>query len=176
MKKIILAYGAMTGALSISNAIMFTVLSRYEAVRSMEWLGFLVTIVALSILFIGIKRYRDRELGGVIKFETAFTFGLGMAVVAGITYVVGWEVYLFATDYTFMENYTAGIVKASEAAGVTGIDLEQKITEMEAMKVRYANPFIRMPMTFFEIFPIALIIVLGSAAALRNSNFLPARG
>ena len=39
-------------------------------------------IVALSVIFLGVKRYRDQELGGVIRFGTAFMLGLGIAAVA----------------------------------------------------------------------------------------------
>jgi hypothetical protein len=40
----------------------------------------------------------------------------------------------------------------------------------------YANPLVRLPITFVEMFPIGLEISLISAGLLRNSRFLPARG
>jgi hypothetical protein len=40
----------------------------------------------------------------------------------------------------------------------------------------YANPVFRLPITFVEMFPIGVLISLISAAVLRNSRFLPARG
>jgi hypothetical protein len=40
----------------------------------------------------------------------------------------------------------------------------------------YANPLVRVPITFVEMFPIGLVISVISAALLRNSRFLPARG
>ena len=40
------------------------------------------------------KRYRDVERGGVIKFLPAFALGLGIAVCAGIAYACVWEAYL----------------------------------------------------------------------------------
>jgi hypothetical protein len=46
---------------------------------------------------------------------------------------------------------------------------------MEAFKLQYANPMIRMPMTFAEIFPVGLLVSLVSAGLLRNPRFLPAR-
>lgn len=39
----------------------------------------------------------------------------------------------------------------------------------------YANPLIRMAITFVEMFPIGVVISLISAALLRNSRFLPAK-
>ncbi len=49
-----------------------------------------------GVIFLGVKRYRDQELGGVIRFGTAFMLGLGIAVVASLAYVLLWEVYLSA--------------------------------------------------------------------------------
>jgi hypothetical protein len=39
----------------------------------------------------------------------------------------------------------------------------------------YANPLLRLPMTFLEIFPVGVLIALISAAVLRNPKVLPAR-
>ncbi len=47
---------------------------------------------------------------------------------------------------------------------------------MNYWKEMYKNPFIRAAMTFMEIFPVGLIIALISAAILRKSEVLPARG
>jgi hypothetical protein len=45
--------------------------------------------------------------------------------------------------------------------------------EMGALKVQYANPLFRLPMTVAEIFPVGVRVSLVSAA-LRNSRFLAA--
>jgi len=46
--------------------------------------------------------------------------------------------------------------------------------EMEELKERYANPWLRMSMTFLEIFPVGLLISLISALVLRNTRLMPA--
>jgi len=58
------------------------------------WFGYLTMLLALSTIFFGVKRYRDTEGGGVIKFVPALMLGLGIAVVASFIYVMVWEVYL----------------------------------------------------------------------------------
>ena len=42
------------------------------------------------------------------------------------------------------------------------------------MKIQYADPLFRLPITFLEIFPVGLLISLISAAILRNPGVLPA--
>ena len=46
---------------------------------------------------------------------------------------------------------------------------------MEVFKTMYANPLLRLPMTFVEIFPVGVLVSLVTAGLLRNSRFLPMR-
>lgn len=171
-----LVYGAISGAVIIGSMILSLATSSLdeESVVGLEWLGYLIMIVALSIIFVGIKRYRDVELGGVIKFSTAFWLGLGITAVASVVYVVAWEINLYATDHAFIEEYTSSVLASREAEGMTGAELEAVRVEMEDLKESYANPFYRIPITFSEIFPVGLLITLIAAAILRNSKVLPA--
>jgi hypothetical protein len=132
-------------------------------------------ILALSLIFVGVKRFRDRALGGVIRFGPAFLMGLAISAVAGVIYVVGWEITLVLTDFRFMDTYTAAAIEAARAKGASPADLEALAAKLEAFRVQYANPFFRLPVTFIEIFPVGVLISLISAALLRNSGFLPAR-
>ena len=71
----------IAGGIIICSMTLGIVLSDGHGAGSSVWLGYLIMIVAFSLIFIGIKRYRDQELGGVIKFGRAFMLGLGIAVV-----------------------------------------------------------------------------------------------
>jgi hypothetical protein len=174
MQRIILTYGIIAGLIVIGSAILGLALSGgEETLHAQEWLGYLVMLIALSLIFVGIKRYRDRHLGGVIRFGTATLVGLGIAAVAGVIYVATWEVYLAVTDFAFMDQYARGVIAAKQAEGVTGDELAAITGNMESMKRQYANPLFRLPLTFLEIFPVGLLITLISAAILRNSKVLP---
>ncbi len=178
MLAIALRYGAMSGAIVISVIIAGIVFANGPGQGhgfTSQIFGYLVMIVALSMIFLAIRDYRNKELGGVIKFLPAFGLGLLVAAVAGIAYIVGWEIYLAATNYTFMDNYVAQMIEAKRAAGVTGAEFDAYAAQLEEMRVSYQNPLFRVPMTFIEIFPVGLIIALISAAILRNPKILPAR-
>jgi len=174
MQRIIFTYGVIAGFIVIASAILGLVLSGGEEAHAQAWLGYLIMLIALSLIFLGIKRYRDQHLGGVIRFGTATLVGLGIAAVAGVIYVAVWEAYLAMTDYAFMEQYARGVIEAKQAEGVTGDELRAVVDNMESMKRQYANPLFRLPMTFLEIFPVGLLITLISAAVLRNRKTLPA--
>lgn len=170
MRKTILLYGGVCGAVTIASAILGLALSGGESehLAGLEWLGYLTMILALSLIFVGVKRYRDRELGGVIRFGRAFLLGLGISAVAGLVYVVAWEINLAATDYTFIDRYTASMIAAKEAEGVGAAELEAFRAQMQQMVDAYQNPLYRIPITFSEIFPVGLLVSLIAAAVLRT--------
>lgn len=177
MKSTMWLYGTISGAVIIGSMIGTMSLAGTDSkLAQSEWLGYLTMIVALSVIFLGVKRYRDRELGGVIRFGTAFMLGLGIAAVASLAYVVIWEVYLAATDYSFIRDYTQSVLAAREAEGLSGSALQAVVDNMNQLEARYANPAFRLPMTFLEIFPVGLLVALVAAAVLRNSKVLPAHG
>jgi hypothetical protein len=172
--KYALTYGLLSGLVIIVTMITGIALTDRESFFSSEWFGYLVMLVALTFIFVGVKRYRDVERGGVIKFWAAFAMGLAIAAAAGVAYVAVWEVYLAMTDYRFMDEYIAGILRARQAAGVSGAALAEEMAKLESMRTSYANPLFRIPMTFLEIFPVGLLVSLVSAALLRNPRLLPA--
>lgn len=175
MKKIIITYGLIAGVVIIGSMTLSLALAGSEdSMGFLEVLGYLIMIVALSAIFVGIKRYRDQKLGGVIRFGTATAVGLGITLVASVIYVAAWEVNLALTDYAFIHDYTDALIATKKAEGVTATDLDAFLAEMETLKTQYANPLFRLPQTFLEIFPVGLLITLISAAILRNNKVLPA--
>ena len=173
--KYALTYGLLSGLVIIATMLVGITMTGQDNFFSSEWFGYLVMLVALTFIFVGVKRYRDVERGGVIKFVPALLMGLSIAAVAGLAYVVVWEIYLAATDYKFMDEYIAGILRAREAEGASAAAIAKETASLEAMRVSYGNPLFRVPMTFLEIFPVGLLVALISAALLRNPRVMPAR-
>ena len=97
---------------------------------------------------------------------------LGITVTASVIYVIGWEIALAATHYSFIDSYGSTMLDTARAKGAS---LARAAAQAQAFKVQYANPLYRLPMTFIEVFPVGVLISLISAAVLRNSRILPAR-
>ena len=176
MLKLILGHGAIAGA--IVAAAMFGSVFVFDGMQH-GWIGMAIgytsMLVALSMIFIAIKQYRDRDLGGVIAFWPALALGLGITLVAGLFYVVAWEVVLAVTGMDFGRQYGDAIIAGERAKGLSGPALAKLTADMHAFAASYADPLYRMPMTFTEIAPGGVLVSLVSAALLRNSRFLPAR-
>jgi hypothetical protein len=176
MTRIILTYGLIAGFFVIGVSV-FVIASFGDGIDNGlgHWFGYLTMLVGLSSILVAVKQHRDRELGGVIRFWPALGLGLAIAAVAGVAYVIGWEVYLAATHYTFMDKYVESALAAKRAAGVTGAAYAKAAAEMESMRKSYANPLMRFGMTFLEIFPVGVLVAFVSAGLLRNPKILPAK-
>ena len=168
-----LIYGGLSGAVIIAIALLVITL---DLPRHFEtpWFGYLVQLVALSLIFVGVKRYRDVEGGGVIGFGRAFALGLAMALVAALIYIIGWELFLATTDTDFIAEYSANTVSRMRADGASPAEIDKTMSEMRDFGEMYKNPLVRVPITFIEIFPVGLLVALVSAALLRNPRLLPA--
>ena len=174
MLRTILTFGVIAGLIVTANFFVALGIVQLQHHNSLLY-GYLIMLVALSMVFLAIKRYRDRSLGGVIRFLPALGIGLGVSAVAGLIYVIGWEISLAATHYAFADDYSAAMIRAAQANGASPAHLAEVVAQTQAFKVQYANPLYRLPMTFVEIFPVGVVISLISAALLRNSRFLPSR-
>src|SRR5688572_10408551 len=157
--KYALVYGLIAGTIIILTMIAGFELAGPDSFVRTLWYGYLLMLVVLTFIFVGVKRYRDIECGGIIRFGRAFLMGLGIAAFAGFAYVAIFEVYLAVTDYRFLDEMVAGAETARERA------------EIESMLY---NPLMRVPFVFIEIFPEGLLVALVSAGLLRNPRLLPA--
>lgn len=172
----ILSYGVVAGlVVGIPLSVFVIATNDHVPMAYGMVIGYVTMLIGLSAVFVAIKRYRDAELGGVIRFWPAFGLGLGISIVAGIVYALSWEATLAVTHMDFAGTYANSMIEQQKAAGATGEALAKFTAEMEQFKVNYANPLYRLPMTFTEIFPVGVLVSLVSAALLRNSKFLAVR-
>ena len=168
---IALTYGGLAGFIVISAMLIGFTFSGFHSGAGSMLVGFLFMFTALSLIFFGIRKYRDQEQGGVIKFSKAVLLGLAMSLCASIMYIGVWEIYLAVTKSDFIVEYTNHLIELKKEAGMAGVELEAYTQEMAEMVENYANPFFRVPVTFTEIFPVGFIVTLVSALALHNPKF-----
>jgi hypothetical protein len=177
MLSTIVRYGLIAGL--IVGCALFSISVAFDGMPPLDYgmaLGYLTMLIALSAVFVGIKRHRDRDRGGVIRFWPAFGMGLGISLIAGLFYVLAWEASLTVIDGNFADIFANAMIERQKAKGIDAAALAKLTGEMAQFKVQYANPLFRIPMTFAEIFPVGVLVSLVSAALLRNPRVLPARG
>jgi hypothetical protein len=170
MQRIILVYGVLAGVILVA---LFQ-LTMVAGVHSML-LGYLSMFVALSLVFVGTRKYRDEHKGGVVRFWPALGVGLGIAGIASLLYVLGWEAYLAISGGDFMADYTASILAEKHAGGASAAQLAAFKSEMAGYAEMYKDPLTRMLLTLSEIAPVTLLVPLISALLLRRPGFMPAK-
>lgn len=173
MKKVVLTFGLIAG-LIVSTLMLASMPLMDKGIISFEngqLFGYTTMAIALSMIFFGVKSYRDNHNGGIISFGKAFQVGILIAAVASVIYALSWEVYMNVSSGDFMEQYTARYLEQMQNEGASAAEMAEMKNSMSEMAEMYKNPLIRFGMTLMEIIPVGLIITLISAFILkRNSN------
>jgi hypothetical protein len=165
MARTIFIYGLTAGVLTLMLIGLGTAVIGFDhGVEGMVW-GFGSMLLGLSLMFIGVRRYSMNY--GPLSFTQAFTVAFGIFIVAGLVYTFGWEAYLAATNYTFADQFASQAVASKVAEGATPAELARVEADMASFKAQYANPLIRLPMTFMEIAPVGLLMSLLAAVTMR---------
>ena len=174
---IVLLYGSIAGLIvAVPMVALMVTLTAETAPDNGALYGYLTMIVALTAVFLGVKHYRDKVLGGAVRFVPALLVGLGISAVASVIYALGWEISLALTGFDVPAVYMREMLEGARARGASPSEIDSITRQAESFARLYANPLYRLPITFVEMFPIGAAIALFSAALLRNSRFLPARG
>jgi hypothetical protein len=139
-----------------------------------ELIGYASMIVALSMIFFGIKSYRDDYHSGTVTFGKGVQIGLLITAIATVMYAGSWEIALKTQPKlgNYMADYTANYLEKMKAQGASEAEVQKQAEEMAVWNERYKNPLIRFGMVMMEILPVGIIITLLSAAILRRKEAL----
>ena len=171
MKKTVLTFGLIAGL--IVTAMMVYSTYRISVTKDMNdsmVMGYATMIVAFSFIFVGIRNYRNKYLGGYISFGKAFKIGALITLVAGTLYVGVWLIEYYFFFPNFMELYSECVIKNAQSEGATAAVLNEKKLELATMTEWYKNPLFVILMTYLEIVPVGLIIALISALILKKKK------
>jgi hypothetical protein len=170
MRSIVLRFGLISGIIIITLSSMHWLF--FHSMEQMMSMGMIITyvsmIIALSMVYVGVRRYRDTVLGGTITFWQALGCGALIALISAAFYIVGWEITLATAMPDFATKYAAAQIHQLEVANASAATIAEAKVAMADFVDMYANPVIRMGFTFLEIVPVGLLATLVSAAILRR--------
>ncbi len=172
MKKNIIIYGLIAGIL-VSIFMLSTVnyLSHCEGnvdYNTSMLIGYASMLIAFSLVFVGIRNYRDKYNEGIISFGKAFKIGIVIVLIASTIYVVAWLIDYFFFIPDFLEKYSAHTLDELKASGASQIEIDKQTKEMADFAEMYKNPFFNAMMTYVEILPVGLIVTLISSLILKR--------
>jgi hypothetical protein len=175
MLRVILVYGIAGGLIVIAPMLWSAAGLPGGTLNGSVVYGYLIMLLALTAVFMGVKHYRDRLLGGTIGFGIALLVGLAISAIASLLYVAGWEICLHMSKTDFAQAYAQSLVNHARARGASPEQLQAVAAQAESFVRLYANPLYRTGTTFLEIFPVGVLVSLISAGLLRFRALLPAR-
>ena len=171
MKKIILVCGLIAGLISSAWCfISVRVFTNDVSLNTRTWLGYTAMILSFSLIFVGIKQYRDNYSDGVITFGKAFKIGLLISLVGSTLYVLLWLIsyYFFFPD--FAGKYTALMQAQMKADGASAAAISREMADMSKYFAWYKNPLFNILITYSEILPVGLVMALIAAAVLKRKS------
>lgn len=177
MQKTIVRYGLISGAISSSLMIITSLVGKAIIEKNGNltqffdyglYLGFTCIILSLTLVFVGIKSFRDNQNGGKITFAKAFQIGILVTVISCVFYALTWLVCFYNLFPTFMEDYGAYHLQQLKESGASATLIAQQTTEMQQAAKDYQNPFYNFAITFMEPFPVGLLMTVVSAFVLKK--------
>ena len=170
MRKVVLTFGFLSGALSV--LMMFGTMSFIDAIGfdRAVFVGYTAIVISFLFVYFGIRSYRDNVNGGAITFGRALGVGLLITLISCVCYVGSWFVVERHFMPDFVDNYNTYAMDRLKASGASTAAMEKAAAEAAEFKKQYANPFIKAAFTLIEPLPVGLLITFISAAVLRRKK------
>jgi len=172
MKKNIIIYGLIAGiVVSILMLSTTNYISHCEGNVDYDTsmlIGYASMLISFSLVFVGIRNYRDKYNEGVISFGKAFKIGIMIVLIASTIYVGAWLIDSFFFIPDFAEKYSAQTLDKLKASGASQLEIDKETKEMANFVRMYKNPFFNAAMTYVEILPVGLIVTLISSLILKR--------
>lgn len=156
MKKTILLFGLIIGILLSTNAIIhMNMIYNNPDYKPNNVLGYATLIGLFSIIYFGLRMYRNNHLDGKINFLQAFKVGALICFLASTVYVVIGLIYYYFFAPDFIDVFTDFVIKNSPPD-----QLETTTAQMASFKEMYKNPILVVLITYMEVMPIGMIVAL----------------
>ena len=179
MKKVVLTYGLIGGAMMMCFVWLVSTLCQREIISydKSELYGYSSMIVALTMIFFGIKSYRDNNSKGAITFWKGVQIGLLITLIGTFMYFLAWTAYSrlhpeFLTKV--MDKYEESETRTMKGQCKSQKEIDEKIEYMHKMIDMFKNPLFGFLESIIEMGPVGIIITLISAGLLRKKEMLPA--
>src|SRR5947199_7355697 len=104
MKKVVIVFGLISGAISAAMMFLTIPLMKSGAInfKNGEIIGYTAIFLSFLLVFFGIRSYRENA-GGAITFGRGFSVGILITLISCVFYVASWEIIYFK----FMPNFGA---------------------------------------------------------------------
>ncbi len=139
MKNTIIKFGLISGI--IASALLFIVTTVFDHevdskanFENAAYYGYGSIIIAMSIVYFGIKVQRNLQNDGTFTLGKGFLVGLGIVLISCIFYSLAWLVMYYNFFPTFIEDYAQFCVRKATDAGASQAELSKTLADINQMK------------------------------------------
>jgi hypothetical protein len=173
MKNTIIKFGFISGGIAAVLLFIVTTALKHYANEQADfensaYYGYGSIIIAMSIVYFGIKAQRNLQNDGTFTVGKGFLVGLGIVLISCIFYSLAWLVIYYNFFPTFIEDYAQFCVKKATDAGASQAELKTTLADISQMKEWYKSPILIFLITLTEPLPVGLLVAVLSAFLLRR--------
>ena len=178
MKKVVLTYG-LIGGLIIAVLVWLITWACEVSVLNLDlamFVGYAAMLISLTMVFFGIKSYRDNYGGGQITFWKGVQIGLLISLIGSVMYFAGAMSYTLTHpgfEERFTAKYTEHITGKLRASGAPQAEIDEVLAGAQTMQTMLQNPLIFFLVCMMEFLPVGIIVSFISSALLRRRELLP---
>jgi hypothetical protein len=172
MKKSVIRFGLIGGAISVVLMIVATIFFEKFGSEGSEAVGYTGIILSSLPIYFGIRHYKNNasDKPGFLKF---LGVGVLIAVVIGVCYALVWDILYYTVFPDFIDKYIACMADKAQKAHKSAAEMKKLAEQAQMFKKIYSNPFSVFLFTFVtEPLPVGIVVSLISSAIvwLRSRN------
>lgn len=175
MKKIVIVCGLIGGLVVILPMLLLTDACYKDGnFEGGMVIGYTSMVLAFSMVFVGIRNYRNKYSNGLISFAKAFKVGFFIVLIASTIYVIAWLISYYNFMPDFAEKYGMHMINQLKASGASQAKIDAATKEMADFAVMYKKPYYVIMFTYIEILPVGLLVTLISSLILKRKKAVAA--
>ncbi|AWW00656.1 DUF4199 domain-containing protein [Arcticibacterium luteifluviistationis] len=171
MNKSALKFGIISGGIQAALMAIFSpmMLSSESSLASSQTVGYISMLVALSLIFIGIREHKIKTLGGEITFKQALQTGALIAIISALIYTVAWMI-ISGMNPELNERIADMYRNDLNRKKLSPEELSEALSNIDISMAHYKNPFYKFGITLLEILPMGLFVSLLASWILRTKK------
>lgn len=150
----VFTYGLYLGVASIA----FSLITFYGGMMGNTYFGYLAYLIPIIFIFLGLKFYKEKENGGILRYGQGVGLGVLISLVGGVVSSIFTYVYFVFIDPSKHTEMLAVIQEKQLEAGVPSAQLEQMDGVMSTMMSPTSLSLIGIISAVFGGLIIALIV------------------
>lgn len=168
MKKTVLVFGLLSGAISIILMAISVDAIREQEMTTADTLGYSSMLAAALLIFFGVRSYRQNAGQGRLTFVQGLKVGALITLVSCTAYALAFQILYFVVVPDFGEIFQACMVKRATLGGASVEEIAKTAEQAATIRGLYDRPLTNAALTFGMTLPVGLAASAIAALILRR--------